>query len=481
MNVLTLSKGGKLHWVIVIVLVLAFPPPFKTVESLFFNITNFNDPESASDMAYEGDGKVTDGSIQLNIVNYYFRVGRAYYSQPLHLWDPSSGILTDFTTRFVFTIDKANKSDTTYADGFAFYLGPRGYEIPPNAAGGTFALFNNTFNSFLPQNHVVAVEFDTFVGSIDPPMQHVGIDNNSLISAKTAKFDIDKNLGNKCHTLITYTASNKTLTVYWSFNGTPAMPNSNSNSSLSCQIDLMKMLPEWVEVGFSASTGIDTEYNIIHSWEFTSTLNSNASTNSTDVTNNGKHKGSKTVILVVVVTCATVLGVVMLSVTAWVLAKKRRGNFGDNNEKDEHGSTLVKFDLDRETMPRRFDYKELIASGRRTYHDGEFHVPLTNWVWPLYVEGNVLDAADERLNNEFDLDQMRSLLIVGLWCTHPNDKERPKAEEVIKVLKLEAPLPVLPLDMRQDHPPSPPPLMLRQPSHSFQSTPITNSFASVGR
>ncbi|KAM0967958.1 hypothetical protein ACFX13_016697 [Malus domestica] len=40
------------------------------------------------------------------------------------------------------------------------------------------------------------------------------------------------------------------------------------------------------------------------------------------------------------------------------------------------------------------------------------------------------------------------LLMVGLWCTHPNNKERPKAEQVMKVLPLEAPLPELPHDRR---------------------------------
>jgi len=39
-----------------------------------------------------------------------------------------------------------------------------------------------------------------------------------------------------------------------------------------------------------------------------------------------------------------------------------------------------------------------------------------NWVWQHYVEGNVMDVVDERLNKECDVDEMRSLIIVGLWC-----------------------------------------------------------------
>ena len=121
-----------------------------------------------------------------------------------------------------------------------------------------------------------------------------------------------------------------------------------------------------------------------------------------------------------------------------------------------------------------------IACGRRTYQDGEYHVPLVSWVWQLYVEGNVLDVVDERLNKEFDVDEMTSLIVVGLWCTNPNDKERPKAAQVIKVLQLEASLPVLPLDMH-DGPPSSLDTHVQSTYNSSQLVPFTNSFVTVGR
>ena len=35
-----------------------------------------------------------------------------------------------------------------------------------------------------------------------------------------------------------------------------------------------------------------------------------------------------------------------------------------------------------------------IARGKRTYQDGEENVPLMNWDRQLYVERNILDAAD---------------------------------------------------------------------------------------
>ncbi|XP_024161562.2 L-type lectin-domain containing receptor kinase IX.1 [Rosa chinensis] len=91
-----------------------------------------------------------------------------------------------------------------------------------------------------------------------------------------------------------------------------------------------------------------------------------------------------------------------------------------------------------------------IACGRKTYQDGKDHVPLFRWVWQLFLGGNILDAADERLEMNYDRNEMKCLLIVGLWCTHPNYKERPKAGQVMEVLQYKAPLPELQYDMHAD-------------------------------
>ncbi|KAA8518164.1 hypothetical protein F0562_015638 [Nyssa sinensis] len=88
-----------------------------------------------------------------------------------------------------------------------------------------------------------------------------------------------------------------------------------------------------------------------------------------------------------------------------------------------------------------------IASGRRKHEDEESHKGLVEWVWELYGAGEILYAADERLDMDFNVTEMESLLIVGLWCAHPIDKQRPSARQAIEVLKFEAPLPELPNEM----------------------------------
>ncbi|XP_039167243.1 L-type lectin-domain containing receptor kinase IX.1-like [Eucalyptus grandis] len=86
-----------------------------------------------------------------------------------------------------------------------------------------------------------------------------------------------------------------------------------------------------------------------------------------------------------------------------------------------------------------------IACGKRTYQDEEIHVPLHKWVWQLYLAGNMLEAADEKMGSSFDRKEMECLMMVGLWCVHPDPRRRPKAGEVIRFLQLEVPVPELPL------------------------------------
>lgn len=69
------------------------------------------------------------------------------------------------------------------------------------------------------------------------------------------------------------------------------------------------------------------------------------------------------------------------------------------------------------------------------------------WVWDLYGVGKLLEAADPRLSADFDEQQMKRLMTVGLWCAHPDFNLRPSIRQAINVLNFEASLPVLPSKM----------------------------------
>ncbi|KAJ0800994.1 putative protein kinase RLK-Pelle-L-LEC family [Helianthus annuus] len=90
-----------------------------------------------------------------------------------------------------------------------------------------------------------------------------------------------------------------------------------------------------------------------------------------------------------------------------------------------------------------------IACGRKPieYKAQEKQVRLIQWVWELYGSGTLLEAADPSLGSEYDEEEIQRLMIVGLWCAHPDSEFRPSMRQAIKVLNSEASLPLLPSKM----------------------------------
>ncbi|KAK3432929.1 hypothetical protein EUGRSUZ_D00438, partial [Eucalyptus grandis] len=74
----------------------------------------------------------------------------------------------------------------------------------------------------------------------------------------------------------------------------------------------------------------------------------------------------------------------------------------------------------------------------------EGQVRLVDWVWELYGTKRLLDAADSKLGIDFDGKQLECLMVVGLWCTHPDYTARPSIREASNVLNFNASAPVLP-------------------------------------
>ncbi|KAK8698813.1 hypothetical protein V6N13_114920 [Hibiscus sabdariffa] len=90
-----------------------------------------------------------------------------------------------------------------------------------------------------------------------------------------------------------------------------------------------------------------------------------------------------------------------------------------------------------------------IACGRKPIQPraSEGKVNLVEWVWDLYGRAELLEACDPRLNGEFAEQEIEQLMIVGLWCAHPDENSRPSMQQAIHALNFEAPLPILPSKM----------------------------------
>nr|GMD08798.1 L-type lectin-domain containing receptor kinase IX.1-like [Ipomoea batatas] len=90
-----------------------------------------------------------------------------------------------------------------------------------------------------------------------------------------------------------------------------------------------------------------------------------------------------------------------------------------------------------------------IACGRKPIDltAEETRVNIVEWVWKLYGTGQLLDAADANLWGEFNRREVEQMMIVGLWCAHPDCSLRPSIRQAIQVLNFDAPLPDLPETM----------------------------------
>ncbi|KAL3637756.1 hypothetical protein CASFOL_018204 [Castilleja foliolosa] len=105
-----------------------------------------------------------------------------------------------------------------------------------------------------------------------------------------------------------------------------------------------------------------------------------------------------------------------------------------------------------------------IATGRKSVYslDKESQKGLVEWVWDYYGNGELISAVDEKLKTEFDAKQVECLMIVGLWCAHPDRSLRPSIRQATRALNFEADFPRLPTKM-------PVPVYYDPPSHSISS------------
>ncbi|KAG0477050.1 hypothetical protein HPP92_013891 [Vanilla planifolia] len=87
-----------------------------------------------------------------------------------------------------------------------------------------------------------------------------------------------------------------------------------------------------------------------------------------------------------------------------------------------------------------------VASGRRPIDEsgGRLRGSLVEWVWRLHGEGKLLEAADARLDGEFNVREMSRVLLIGLACSNTDPGSRPGMRSVVQMLNGEAETPSVP-------------------------------------
>ncbi|KAJ0971913.1 hypothetical protein J5N97_019872 [Dioscorea zingiberensis] len=337
--------------------------------STTFSFTTFS-PNDRS-ITVSNDTTISEGSLRLTSSqfgssNVFNGTGRAQYSEPIQLWDLSTNATTNFTTYFEFIILFTNGDYNTSSGGFAFFLAPEDSVVPKNSAGGYLGLFNETIDGD-PSNHLLAVEFDTYKNQWDASNNHVGINVNSIVSKVNNTWSNTMTSGDTLAARISYVEASKTLSVHLK---DPQVPVDTGSLNITYEVDLKKILPEKVVVGFSASTGNALIVQKITMWNFTSSLEimkeegNNNGGFKLPGNNNGGFKLWQ-------LGLSIAIGVLLLLFFSLCYMYYKREN------KDEE---LEEIDLEDESMhdyfargtgPRRFTYRELVSATNNFSDEGK--------------------------------------------------------------------------------------------------------------
>lgn len=133
-------------------------------------------------------------------------------------------------------------------------------------------VFFSRIESYASSFPLVHIEFDSFNNQEWDPTtvgSHVGINNNSLVSSNYTSWNASSHIQDVGHAHISYDSVTKNLSASWAYELTS---DPQESLGISYIIDLAKVLPPHVTVGFSAATGSVTEGHKLLSWEFISSL-----------------------------------------------------------------------------------------------------------------------------------------------------------------------------------------------------------------
>lgn len=256
--------------------------------------------------------------------------------------------VTDFTTHFSFRINTLNEA--LFGDGIAFFIVPFESKIPNNSTGGFLGLYSSNLAFDASKNQAFGVEFDSKQDEWDQSENHIGINVNSIISAKHLVWNTSMKDNRLANAWITYNSSTKNLSVFLTYAKDPIF---NGSFSLSYIVDLKSLLPEKVRIGFSAATGKWFQIHNMISWSFNSTLDDNIGGGEVD-----KNKNIGLAIGLGVGLGALICGLSLFGFFWWSKRLRRRSmedmeDFSDDSMDDE---------FERGTGPKKFTYKELIQA-----------------------------------------------------------------------------------------------------------------------
>ncbi|TQD89068.1 hypothetical protein C1H46_025356 [Malus baccata] len=212
--------------------------------------------------------------------------GRVFYNHSFTLWEDSGSNSSDpaangsrvasFNSSFLFNVFRPNSSAIP-GEGMAFLIAPD-MTLPVGSHGQYLGLTNATTDGD-PNNHLLAVELDTFKQSFDPDDNHMGININSIRSNKTVSLsDLDIQISPPDAQFymvwIEYGGDSHQLDVYMAKQQDPRTKGFVTHARptrpiLTDKINLKDIVKQQSYFGFAASTGTAIELHCVLKWNLT--------------------------------------------------------------------------------------------------------------------------------------------------------------------------------------------------------------------
>ncbi|MBA0871936.1 hypothetical protein Goshw_002542 [Gossypium schwendimanii] len=416
-------------------------PVINVTKHISFTHFSLDDPSVLSDVKLLGSAKFSmeKSIIQIPDDSKAFdlrhQAGRAIYSSPVRLLDPYTHTPASFQTTFSFQFSNSSNASVDGdgpshgGSGLAFIIVPDEFTV--GRPGPWLGMLNDACQE---DYKAVGIEFDTRQNPEfgDPNDNHVGINLASIVSTKAidaSDFGVFLNDGSVHRAWITYDGPRRWMDIHLGSDGHPSKP------VFSGSLDLSPHLNEYMFIGFSASTGNQTQIHNVLSWNFSATSQaflrfpseetceskitlrkSEAAQSQTTQKRSNKEPSSSFFIFIAVAVLA------LATMTGFIFCSRRGRN--DNSK-----LTAIPEKTQRPrppNKPRRFTFTE-ISSATRAFSETEMLGSDARGVYYRGKLSNGCQVAIKRLSAQFlnsqqGLDRRRLLKEIGAMSRvrHPN-------------------------------------------------------------